>query len=125
MAAQRVSSRARQWRPSTSSSVRKVSAEKGLDYLEVRYEDLHADGPRVLGGVFERLGVDAGEPTVARCLEAASFERASGGRRRGQTDAGSFYRKGETGDWRNHMDSDLSERLLTLTEGLAVDLGYG
>lgn len=113
----------KEWRVYVSS-VRKVSAEKGLDYLEVRYEDLHADGPRRLGGVFERLGVDAGDALVCDSLEAASFERASGGRPRGQADPGSFYRKGETGDWRNHMNPDLSERLLKLTEGLAGDLGY-
>lgn len=105
-------------------SVRKVSAEKGLDYLEFRYEDLHADGAPILTRAFERLGVDASPDTVAACLDHASFERASGGRPRGRADAGSFYRKGEVGDWRGHMDEALSAELLTMTEGLAEDLGY-
>jgi hypothetical protein len=113
----------KEWRVYVSS-VRKVSVEKRLDYLEVRYEDLHGDGPRALRRLFAGLGVATDEEAISRCLEAASFERASGGRRRGQADAGSFYRKGETGDWRNHMDLALADCLLRATEGLAAELGY-
>ena len=105
-------------------SVRKVVAESGLDYIELRYEDLHADGAAILQGVFERLGVEASATVAANALEAASFERGSGGRPRGQPDAGSFYRKGEVGDWRNHMSPQAADDLLQLTEELAAGLGY-
>ena len=113
----------KEWRVYVSS-VRRVSAEMALDYIELRYEDLHADGALALKAVLERLGVDAAPAAVADCLQAASFERASGGRPRGEADAGSFYRKGEVGDWRNHMTAELSSLLLESSDGLAADLGY-
>jgi hypothetical protein len=105
-------------------SVRKVAQEKGLDYIEFRYEDLHTEGAPILQRVFERLGVDAAPAMVADCLEQASFERASGGRPRGKTDITSFYRKGEVGDWRGYMSPELSASLLEITEGLAGELAY-
>lgn len=105
-------------------NVRKVAAEKALDYIELRYEDLHADETGALGRVLEFLGVEATAPRIAECLDRASFERASGGRPRGQADAGSFYRKGVVGDWRVEMSDDLSATLLDLTEGAAEELDY-
>lgn len=65
----------------------------------IRYEDLLPDTPAVMADLFAFLGVAADPETVARTVEAASFERLSGGRSRGQEDAGSFFRKGVAGDW--------------------------
>ena len=104
--------------------VRRVNAEKVLEYMEIRYEDLHTDPTANLSELYSFLGVAAAPSVVEAALERASFERASGGRARGEPDTLSFYRKGAVGDWRNYMSEDLSDEILQSTDGLADALGY-
>ena len=52
------------------------------------------------------------------------FERLSGGRRRGQENVQSHYRKGQPGDWRNHFTADHVAYFAQEFGGLLVDLGY-
>ena len=58
-------------------------------------------------------------------LDRFSFERLAGGRKRGEEDQGSHYRRGVAGDWRNHLTqrhlAAFRERFGDLTERL----GYG
>jgi len=70
-------------------------------YHEIRYEDLHRSPKETLRGVLEFLGVDP--DAVELCLEAGDFRRLAGGRRRGEENRASFYRKGVVGDWQNHL----------------------
>lgn len=104
--------------------VDRAVAAAGLACHRLRYEDLLASPAEALAGVFGFLGVSTDATVVAACVESASFERASGGRARGQEDAGSFYRKGVAGDWRTHLDEADSRSMLELTQGLAETLGY-
>lgn len=79
----------------------------GRNYIELRYEDLLVDPAPHLARVFEAIGVEASEKTVATCVEANSFEAKSGGRKPGEADPDSFVRKGVAGDWKNHFrDAD-------------------
>lgn len=81
-------------------------------YLELRYEDLLTDRAEVLRRILEQLGARADDATVNYCIEASSFERASN-RSQGQEDAGSFFRKGISGDWMNtftEKDREIFER---------------
>ena len=82
----------------------------------LRYEDLHQDPQATLGGAFDFLEESASEAEVKACLEAASFETLTGGRSRGKEDRGSFFRKGQPGDWKNHLD-DAAESVFRTTAG--------
>jgi len=75
-------------------------------YLGVRYDDLLDQPGPTLARLCGFLGVDDGETVVRGCVEAASFERSSGGRARGEEDRGSFFRKGVSGDWQSYLDAE-------------------
>ncbi len=57
-------------------------------YFEIHYEDLHRNPEPTVRALFEFLGVDADDDVVTECTHAASFERVTDGRKRGQEQAG-------------------------------------
>jgi len=71
-------------------------------FVEVRYEDMVADGPGVLTRVLEHVGAERSARVVGECVAQASFHRLAG-RGRGQEDRASFFRKGVPGDWVNWL----------------------
>lgn len=93
-------------------------------YHEMRYEQLHAEPAATVGSLLAFLGVDAGDEAVAACLEAGAFERLSGGRKQGEADAGSFFRKGVVGDWREQFDDRATAAFRQHGGALADELGY-
>jgi hypothetical protein len=101
-------------------------ADKSPDRVrQVRYEDLAVDTDRVTADIFAFLGVDAGADVLARCRTKASFASLSGGRPPGQENLGSFFRKGTTGDWRNHLSDDLNAKIRSRAGALLDRFGYG
>jgi hypothetical protein len=82
--------------------VRDSAARSGAALHELRYETLSAAPLETAAALFAFLGLDGAPATVSASLEAASFERLSG-RRRGETDAGSHFRSGVAGAWREHL----------------------
>lgn len=93
-------------------------------YFELKYEDLHADAPEVTTRLFTFLGVDATETSVQQCLDAASFKNLAKGRDGGQEDRGSFFRKGVTGDWKNHFDAQSEAVFMQYGGTMLRELGY-
>ncbi|MBS1767714.1 MAG: sulfotransferase [Acidobacteria bacterium] len=93
-------------------------------YFELRYEDLVADPETWMGRVLGFLGAEADLATVRACLEAASFEKLSHGRKPGEEDKASFFRKGDPNDWRNQLSDAQSRRFDQLSGGLLRELGY-
>ena len=73
--------------------------------------------------MLEFLGVDASERTVQRCVSAASFEKLSGGRSRGQ-EAASFFRTGIAGDWQNVFTEQERRDFKAVAGDLLIELGY-
>jgi len=115
---------AAEWSARVSRTVEDGPALLGKGYVEVRYEDLLEKPKEEVRRLLEFLGAEASEKTVKMCVNSASFEKLSKGRKRGQEDATSFFRKGVAGDWRNVFTEQ--DRLLFKKEAgvLLIELGY-
>lgn len=61
---------------------------------------------------------------VGAVVARQSFERLSGGRARGEEDRRSHYRKGQPGDWANHLTPELLAAFEARFGGLVGALGY-
>lgn len=94
------------------------------NYLHVRYEDLLEDTPGQATRLLDFLGADAGQSVVASCVEAASFEKMSGGRTRGEEKLDSVVRKGVAGDWVRWFSPDQVEWFEAKAGHLLDSLGY-
>ena len=89
----------------------------------MRYEDLLQEGPEAIGRILRFLGVSSEEKDAERCVRAASFERVSS-RRQGEEDAGSFFRKGISGDWKNVFTEGDRELYESIAGGQLAAMGY-
>ena len=64
------------------------------------------------------------EPAVSSAVRRKSFERLSGGRKKGEENVESHYRKGKAGDWKNHLSADHLASFEAQHPGLVERLGY-
>jgi Sulfotransferase domain len=92
--------------------------------LMIRYEDLIADTLAVLQKVLSFLGVDNSPRLVKSCIELNTFQRLSGGRKSGEENADSFFRKGVAGDWRNYFSQENVETFKQIANKDLITAGY-
>ena len=92
--------------------------------LTVRYEDLTRDPFSVFGQMLCSIGVDDSDEVVARCVEANTFAKLSGGRVPGQVDNGSFYRRGTPGGWVSELSPAQADRVHEQADHLLARYGY-
>ncbi|MFQ5510006.1 MAG: sulfotransferase [Leptospirillia bacterium] len=93
-------------------------------YCEVRYEDLLAEPALHMTRIFDFLGVAKDADLVASVVEQNAFKKLSGGRERGSEDSSSFYRKGISGDWKNHFDRKSAQMFEKEAGSVLKELGY-
>jgi hypothetical protein len=90
----------------------------------LRYEDLHANPMETMRKVVEFLGVDASDKSVQACLDSGSFESLAKGRKRGEENRDSFFRKGIVGDWKNVFNATHLETILGIASKELAHYGY-
>jgi hypothetical protein len=92
----------------------------------IRYEDLTGD--RGFGTIEDLMGfcdVAIGVQELRELLDRCSFDRLSGGRRKGEADRSSHYRTGVTGDWAKYFTPRVDERFNEVAGDLVSLFGYG
>jgi hypothetical protein len=90
----------------------------------IKFEDL--TGPASLSTwqrLLDHCDIAMPESGLSELLDDYSFQRLSG-RKQGQEDTQSHYRKGIAGDWRNHFDPTVERHFRDVTNDLAADLSY-
>lgn len=93
-------------------------------FVRVRYEDLLRNPEPELVRLLGFIGAPNDDALVRACVEAASFEKLSGGRARGEEDAGSFFRKGVAGDWKTKLSPAHVQRIEDAGGALMRTFGY-
>jgi hypothetical protein len=96
----------------------------GDNYLLVRYEDLLQMPEQQVARLFSFSGLADTPELVAAVVEKASFKNLSKGRKAGEQDSSSFYRKGVSGDWKNYLSDDASRKVFRDAWDLMVQFGY-
>ena len=102
----------------------------GWDYtnphvLELRFEELIEDPRSGFRAIFQHYGLP--QRTLERAMlvvENRSFERLSGGRRRGTEDCQQHHRKGVAGDWKEHFTPAHRALFTARYSGALQALGY-
>jgi len=73
------------------------------DLKIIKYEDLLANPGALICEIYQFMNVRTDDTLLKRVVEETSFENMSGGRKPGEEDPTSYFRKGIIGDWENHF----------------------
>lgn len=90
----------------------------------IHYEKLHAEPHQCMARVLEHLGVSADKENVSACVDAGLFQNLTKGRKRGQEDPNSQFRKGIVGDWQHVLDKEAKQNISAKAGDALVALGY-
>lgn len=113
------------WAERVHETTERGPALFGNNYAEVRYEDLLERPEEEARRLFELLGAKADRKIVKSCVSAASFEKRSKGREKGNEDPTSqAARKGVKGDWRNVFTERDKEIFREAAGKALIETGY-
>ena len=91
--------------------------------MEIKLEDLK-DEKGIFTRIFQKYGFNKEQlETGLAIVEKLSFEKLAG-RKRGEEDKTSHFRKGVSGDWKNYFTSEHKELFHEMYPGVLMKLGY-
>ena len=82
----------------------------------LKYEELKVDIHSAIHQILNFSGLEISEEKISKAIESNDFRRVSG-RKSGKENKKSFYRKGIVGDWRNHFDEEMLNKLYSKDDG--------
>lgn len=93
------------------------------DIFALSYEELLSNGSILVGKILEFLAIPTDAETNENMLGLSSIKSLTG-RNEGQENQKSFYRKGVSGDWRNHFSESDKAVFKSVTGDRLRRLGY-
>ena len=90
-----------------SEHIRKNRTDNELKII--KYEDMLVNPGSVITEIFQFMNVNTDHNLVDKVVKETSFENMSGGRKPGEEDQNSYFRKGIMGDWKNHFGESEKE----------------
>lgn len=111
------------WRRAVNDTARFQKTHPDVIHT-LRYEDLHAEPMETMRKVMQFLEVDDSDDSVQTCLDSGSFETLAKGRKRGEENRDSFFRKGVVGDWKNVFNAEHLQTILKLASDELTHYGY-
>lgn len=100
------------------------AARQHADIRIFRYEDLARGHKKFLKELFGHLDIALPRGEFSALARRHAFAGHAAGRRRGDEDISSHYRKGVSGDWRNHFGAELRAYLHDRLGARIEALGY-
>ena len=100
---------------------------KNEQAMKLSYEQLISSPVKYLANVMTENGFDVNWQLLETAIEKCDFKRMSNGREAGQQCDKSFFRKGITGDWKNHFTTPVKDSFKDAQSGRWNDvlLKYG
>jgi len=90
----------------------------------VTFERLKSDTKGELTRIMAHIGLNVDERLLAEAIEEGSFEKKTRGRVRGVENKSSLFRKGVSGDWKNHFDDEVKALFKELFGAFLIETGY-
>jgi hypothetical protein len=100
-----------------SGHVESWTEQRDIPMHLIRYEDMKLDPMSAFTGVVRFLEIACSEGQIARAVELSGFSKLKAleqenGFHEKPLKVKSFFRKGEVGDWRNHLSEAQRDRLI-------------
>lgn len=118
----RVRDASRKWRKEVTNAREIPSLTER--YTEVRYEDLHSDGPGEIMRLFSWMDEPVGREEAEAYATASAFEKASPAVRSAKEVDKRFLRRGEVDSWRRELSGSDIAIIESLTRKQMAELRY-
>lgn len=101
-----------------------VAPQKDNNILIFKFEKLTlSNNFQAFKTLFEHCDIRIPDKVLSQLLQDYSFEKLSG-RKQGQENKTSHFRKGVSGDWKNYFNDTILEKFYQATGNLTEKLGY-
>lgn len=125
----KLSNQLRQLLGSWSDHVKSWTEQTEIPVQVIRYEDMIADTFSTFKQAIEFLDLKKSKEQVKQAIKKSSFsvlaeQESSAGFREKMIKSKAFFRKGQVGDWRNHLNEQEAQQIVNYHKDIMLKFGY-